>query len=79
MKVGAHVLSKITSTLARHDIAASALKSFAGFELADCDYHYDYVWTVFTGQKMLDNQGKIIAISTIFVWVITSIGLGLRA
>jgi len=33
----------------------------------------DYVWTVFTGQKMFDNQGNIIAISTIFGWVITSI------
>jgi len=83
MKVRAHVLSKITSTLARHDIAASALKAFAGFELADSDYQplapvdillgSDYVWTAFTGQKMFDNQGNIIAISTIFGWVITSI------
>ncbi|XP_070851577.1 uncharacterized protein [Drosophila suzukii] len=83
IKVRAHVLSKITSTLARHDIAASALKAFAGFELADSDYQSlapvdillgsDYVWTVFTGQKMFDNQGNIIAISTIFGWVITSI------
>ncbi|XP_070855412.1 uncharacterized protein [Drosophila suzukii] len=83
MKVRAHVLSKITSTLARHDIAASALKAFAGFELADSDYQSlapvdillgsDYVWTVLTGQKMFDNQGNIIAISTIFGWVITSI------
>jgi len=83
MKVRAHVLSKITSTLARHDIAASALKAFAGFELADSDYQSlapvdillgsDYVWTVFTGQKMFDNQGNIIAISTIFGWVIASI------
>jgi len=31
------------------------------------------VWTVFTGQKMFDNQGNIIAISTIFGWVIISI------
>ncbi|XP_044251339.1 uncharacterized protein [Drosophila takahashii] len=38
MKVHAHVLSKITPTLARHDIEASALKAFAGFELADSDY-----------------------------------------
>ncbi|XP_070854717.1 uncharacterized protein [Drosophila suzukii] len=83
MKVRANVLSKITSTLARHDIAASALNSFAGFELADSDYQSlapvdillgsDYVWTVFTGQKMFDNQGNIIAISTIFGWVTTSI------
>ncbi|XP_070854664.1 uncharacterized protein [Drosophila suzukii] len=78
MKVRAHVLSKITSTLARHVIAASALKAFAGFELADSDYQSlapvdillgsDYFWTVFTGQKMFDNQGNIIAISTIFGW-----------
>ncbi|XP_070075719.1 uncharacterized protein [Drosophila takahashii] len=64
IKVRAHVLSKITSTLARHDIEALALKAFAGFELADSDYHSlapvdillgsDYVWTVFTGQKMFD-------------------------
>ncbi|XP_070855415.1 uncharacterized protein [Drosophila suzukii] len=83
MKVRVHVLSKITSTLARHDIAAPALKAFAGFELADSDYQSlapvdillgsDYVWTVFTGQKMFDNQGNIIAISTIFGWFITSI------
>ncbi|XP_070854768.1 uncharacterized protein [Drosophila suzukii] len=79
MKVRAHVLSKITSTLARHDIAASALKAFAGFELADSDYQSlapvdillgsDYVWTVFTGQKMFDNQGNVIAISTMFGWL----------
>jgi len=67
MKVRAHVLSKITSTLARHDIAASALKAFAGFELADSDYQslapvdvlLGSVWNVFTGQKMFDNQGSI--------------------
>jgi len=83
MKVRAHILSKITFTLARHDIAASALKAITAFEHADSDYQplapvdillgSDYVWTVFTGQKMFDNQGNIIAISTIFGWVITSI------
>jgi len=64
-KVRAHVLSKITSTLARYDIAASALKAFAGFKLSNSDCQSlapvdillgsDYVWTVFTGQKMFDN------------------------
>ncbi|XP_052855138.1 uncharacterized protein LOC128263901 [Drosophila gunungcola] len=83
MKVRAHVLSKITSTLARHNINASALKAFDGLELADSDYQSlapvdillgsDCVWTVFTGKKLFDSQGKIIAISTIFGWVITSI------
>ncbi|XP_041449657.1 uncharacterized protein LOC121404387 [Drosophila obscura] len=83
MKVRAHVLSKITSTLARHDIDAAALRAFDGFDLADSEYQSlapvdillgsDYVWTVFTGQKMFDNHGNVIAISTIFGWVITSI------
>jgi len=58
MKLRAHVLSKITSTLTRHDIAAPALKAFAGFVPADFDYQSlvsvdillasDYVWTVLT-------------------------------
>jgi len=79
MKVRAHVFSKLTSTLAKHDIAASALEAFAGFELADSDYQSlapleilqgsDYVWTVLTGLKMFDDQG----ISTIFGWVIKPI------
>ncbi|XP_041452039.1 uncharacterized protein LOC121405436 [Drosophila obscura] len=83
MKVRAHVLSKITSTLARHDIDAAALRAFDGFDLADSEYQSlapvdillgsDYVWTVFTGQKMFDSHGNVIAISTIFGWVITSI------
>jgi len=68
MKVRAHVLSKITSTLARHDIAASALKAFAGFDLADSDYQS--LAPVDKKSKMFDNQGNIIAISTIFGWVI---------
>ncbi|XP_052855789.1 uncharacterized protein LOC128264392 [Drosophila gunungcola] len=82
MKVGAHVPSKITSTLARHNINASALKAFDGLDLADSDYQSlapvdillgsDCVWTVFTGKKLFDSQGKIIAISTIFGRVITS-------
>jgi len=83
MKLRAHVLSKITSTLARHDIAAPALKAFAGFVPADFDYQSlvsvdillasDYVWTVLTGQNMFDKHSKFIVISTIFVWIITSI------
>jgi len=65
MKERAHVLSKISSTFARHDIAASAFKAFAGFKLANSDCQSlapvdillgsDYVWTVLTGQKMFDN------------------------
>ncbi|XP_041564650.1 uncharacterized protein LOC121467327 [Drosophila elegans] len=78
MKVRAHVLSKITSTLARHNINVSALKTFDGLELAYSDYQslapvdIDYVWTVFTDKKLFDSQGQIIAISTIFGWVLRS-------
>ncbi|KAL7723220.1 hypothetical protein ACLKA6_015992 [Drosophila palustris] len=86
MEVKAHVLSKITSTLARHDIEAHALKIFDGFQLADSSYRSlapidillgsDHVWAVFTGKKMFDREGNIIAISSIFGWVITAIKTG---
>ncbi|KAL7731803.1 hypothetical protein ACLKA6_016736 [Drosophila palustris] len=34
----------------------------------------DHVWAVFTGKKMFDREGNIIAISSIFGWVITATG-----
>ncbi|XP_070132577.1 uncharacterized protein [Drosophila bipectinata] len=35
----------------------------------------DSVWTTLTGKKMHDNMGNLIAISSIFGWVITSVGV----
>ncbi|XP_044573912.1 uncharacterized protein LOC123258071 [Drosophila ananassae] len=83
LQVKAHILGKITSTLARENIDASALEIFNGIPLADTEFNSaspidvllgtDSVWAILTGNRKLDAQGNIIAISTIFGWVITSI------
>nr|XP_043065771.1 uncharacterized protein LOC122321020 [Drosophila bipectinata] len=85
LKITAHVLSKITSSLQRNNIEPSSLKVFDGFLMADTDFAAvapidillgsDYVWSTLTGQKMHDNMGNLIAISSIFGWVITSVGV----
>ncbi|KAH8317555.1 hypothetical protein KR074_003592, partial [Drosophila pseudoananassae] len=85
LKITAHVLSKITSSLQRNNSEPSSLKVFDGFLMADTDFAAvapidillgsDYVWSTLTGQKMHDNMGNLIAISSIFGWVITSVGV----
>nr|XP_043068771.1 uncharacterized protein LOC122321876 [Drosophila bipectinata] len=85
LKITAHVLSKITSSLQRNNIESSSLKVFDGFLMADTDFATvapidillgsDYVWSTLTGQKMHDNMGNLIAISSIFGWIITSVGV----
>ncbi|XP_044249598.1 uncharacterized protein [Drosophila takahashii] len=80
--VYAHVLGRITSSLERQNIDASALKVFKDLQLADTKFNTnspvdillgsEHVWSVFTGRKMYDNKGNLIAISWVFGWVITS-------
>ncbi|XP_070075756.1 uncharacterized protein [Drosophila takahashii] len=81
--VYAHVLGRITSSLERQNIDASALKVFKDLQLADSEFNTnspvdillgsEHVWSVFTGRKMYDNKGNLIAISSVFGWVITSL------
>ncbi|XP_046868497.1 uncharacterized protein LOC124461129 [Drosophila willistoni] len=78
----AHVLGKITSTLERQNIDASALDVFSDLQLADSVFTTsapidvllggEHVWSTITGKKLYDNTGKLIAISSIFGWVISS-------
>ncbi|XP_044573411.1 uncharacterized protein LOC123257655 [Drosophila ananassae] len=81
--VQAHVLGKITSSLERQAIDASALRGFNDLQLADSQFSTnapidillgsEHVWSVITGRKIYDDKGKLIAISSIFGWVITSL------
>ncbi|KAH8363730.1 hypothetical protein KR084_004491, partial [Drosophila pseudotakahashii] len=81
--VYAHVLGRITSSLERQNIDASALKVFKDLQLADTEFNTnspvdillgsEHVWSVFTGRKIYDNKGNLIAISSVFGWVITSL------
>ncbi|XP_068140060.1 uncharacterized protein [Drosophila tropicalis] len=83
LTVQAHVLGKITSTLERQNIDASALDVFSDLQLADSEFTTnapidvllggEHVWSAITGKKLYDNTGKLIAISSIFGWVISSI------
>ncbi|XP_044570437.1 uncharacterized protein LOC123257066 [Drosophila ananassae] len=81
--VQAHVLGKITSSLERQTIDASVLRVFNDLQLADSQFSTnapidillgsEHVWSVITGRKIYDDKGKLIAISSIFGWVITSL------
>ncbi|XP_046868338.1 uncharacterized protein LOC124460789 [Drosophila willistoni] len=83
LTVQAHVLGKITSTLERQNIDALALDVFSDLQLADSEFTTsapidvllggEHVWSTITGKKLYDNTGKLIAISSIFGWVISSI------
>ncbi|XP_068140930.1 uncharacterized protein [Drosophila tropicalis] len=67
---------KITTLLPKDEVDPAVLKVFDGLELADLPetsakhvdilLGSDYVWSAFTGEKVLDKHGNIIAISTIF-------------
>ncbi|KAH8328929.1 hypothetical protein KR067_002978, partial [Drosophila pandora] len=81
--VQAHVLGKIISSVERQAIDASALRVFNDLQLADSQYSTnapfdillgsEHVWSVITGRRIYDKKGKLIAISSIFGWVITSL------
>ncbi|XP_044573414.1 uncharacterized protein LOC123257658 [Drosophila ananassae] len=81
--VQSHVLGKITSSLERQTIDASVLLVFNDLQLADSQFSTnapidillgsEHVWSVITGRKIYDDKGKLIAISSIFGWVITSL------
>ncbi|XP_044573300.1 uncharacterized protein LOC123257613 [Drosophila ananassae] len=81
--VQAHVLGRITSSLERQAIDESALRVFNDLQLADSQFSTNApidillgsepVWSVITVRKIYDNKGKLIAISSIFGWVITSL------
>ncbi|XP_044573406.1 uncharacterized protein LOC123257652 [Drosophila ananassae] len=81
--VQAQVLGRITSSLERQAIDESALRVFNDLQLADSQFSTnapidillgsEHVWSVTTGRKIYDNKGKLIAISSIFGWVITSL------
>jgi len=81
--VYAHVLGGIISSLERQNIDASTLEVFKDLQLADTHINAntpvdillgsEHVWSVFTGRKMYDNKGNLIAISSVFGWVITSL------
>ncbi|KAL7743211.1 hypothetical protein ACLKA6_016339 [Drosophila palustris] len=84
-----HILGKITSPLARDRIDASSLEIFDKLPLADPMFNTtspidillgtDYVWAAFTGDKKLDSHGNVIAISSIFGWIITAITITRKA
>ncbi|KAM8719460.1 hypothetical protein ACLKA7_012076 [Drosophila subpalustris] len=84
-----HILGKITSHLARDRIDASSLEIFDKLPLSDPMFNTtspidillgtDYVWAAFTGDKKLDSHGNVIAISSIFGWIITAITITRKA
>ncbi|XP_070138640.1 uncharacterized protein [Drosophila bipectinata] len=81
--VQAHVLGKITPSLERQSIDASARQVFNDLQLADSQFSTSgpvdillgskHVWSAITGRKIFDNKDKLIAISSIFGWVIRSL------
>nr|XP_044249381.1 uncharacterized protein LOC123002818 [Drosophila takahashii] len=83
--VAAHVLGKITSSLQRDDIDETALRIYDGLQLADTSFNTsspvdillgnEQIWSVLSGDKKYDADGNIIAISSIFGWIITSVAM----
>ncbi|XP_044317826.1 uncharacterized protein LOC123038140 [Drosophila rhopaloa] len=83
--VAAHVLGKITSSLQRDDINEKALRIYDGLQLADTSFNTsssvdillgnEQIWSVLSGDKKYDTAGNIIAISSIFGWIITSVAM----
>ncbi|XP_070075685.1 uncharacterized protein [Drosophila takahashii] len=81
--VAAHVLGKITSSLQRDDIDETAVRIYDGLQLADTSFNTsspvdillgnEQIWSVLSGDKKYDADGNIIAISSIFGWIITSV------
>jgi len=70
--VYAHVLGRITSSLERQNIDVSTLEVFKDLQLAVTHFNAntpvdillgsEHVWSVFTGRKIYDNKGNLIAI-----------------
>jgi len=81
----AYVLGKIASSLQRDDIDKNPLRIYDGLQLADTWFNTyspvdillgnKRILTVLTGKKKYDTDGNIIAISSIFGWIITSIAM----
>ena len=78
-----HILGRITSPLPRATITASDNKYLKMVQLADPSFHCsnpidivlraDYVWDALTQEKLFNDRGKTISISTIFGRLVTSI------
>ncbi|XP_036340900.1 uncharacterized protein LOC118750282 [Rhagoletis pomonella] len=85
LEVKAHVLSRITSTLPQETITISAVSQLHAVPLADPSFNEasnidiligaQYVWDVITSDKIYDTHGNVIAVSSIFGWIVTSIPL----
>ena len=76
-----HVLNKITTNLPTTTIKPLTTNQLHGLSLADPSYHVssaidvllgaEYVWNIFTFDKIYDPTGKTVAISSTLGWVIT--------
>ncbi|XP_036340901.1 uncharacterized protein LOC118750283 [Rhagoletis pomonella] len=85
LEVKAHVLSRITSTLLQETITISAVSQLNAVPLADPSFNEasnidiligaQYEWDVITSDKIYDTHGNVIAVSSIFGWIVTSIPL----
>ncbi|XP_065356328.1 uncharacterized protein LOC135950722 [Calliphora vicina] len=77
-----HILGHITASLPRSTITSYDSTLFGNLDLADPHWNRsspidillgaDEVWDVLSMGKLENDQGKVIAISTIFGWVVTS-------
>ncbi|XP_065361884.1 uncharacterized protein LOC135955462 [Calliphora vicina] len=78
-----HILGRITSSLPRSTITNYDRGRLEAVRLADPSFYRsnpidillgaDYVWDVMTQEKLLDDKGRTIAVSTIFGLVVTSV------
>ncbi|XP_075151102.1 uncharacterized protein LOC142225212 [Haematobia irritans] len=78
-----HILSRITSSLPRNTITNYDHKHLDKLQLADPAFYRsnpidillgaDYIWDILTQEKVLNDDGKTIAVSTVFGWVVTSL------
>ncbi|XP_075150426.1 uncharacterized protein LOC142224530 [Haematobia irritans] len=78
-----HILSRITSSLPRNTITNYDHKHLDKLQLADPAFYrsnpidillgVDYIWDILTQEKVLNDDGKTIAVSTVFGWVVTSL------
>ncbi|XP_075162729.1 uncharacterized protein LOC142235359 [Haematobia irritans] len=78
-----HVLNKITSNMPRFMLEGSLLDRFANVKLADPAFNRPsevdiligegYVWDIFTMDKIRDQHDNIVAVSSIFGWIVTGV------
>ncbi|XP_046801121.1 uncharacterized protein LOC124418533 [Lucilia cuprina] len=77
-----HILGHITASLPRSTIISYDSTLFTNLNLADPHWNRsspidillgaDEVWDVLSMEKLENDQGKVVAVSTIFGWVVTS-------